>query len=185
MLGRVSRAVGPTLRRPRCNQSIASTLDFGVFCKRDNEDNEDRAKIMHTRNLHMTHKAEFRSSLPAASTSPFILAFGVAGIAYGGSKVIELYDLHEQQKAAKAKEAGEAGEEAQSETKQGSFTSWFSFGAPRFYEGGFEDEMTKREAALILGIRESSPRKKVREAHRRLSMLNHPDTGKFFVFKKL
>lgn len=122
MLGRVSRAVGPTLRRRRCNQAIASSLDFGVLCKRDNDDKE-REKFMHTRNLHMTHKAEFRSSLPAASTSPFILAFGVAGIAYGGSKVIELYDLHEQQKAAKAKEAGEAEEEAKSETKQGSFSS--------------------------------------------------------------
>lgn len=43
--------------------------------------------------------------------------------------------------------------------------------------GGFEAEMTKREAALILGVRESSPRKKVRAAHRKLAMLNHPDTG--------
>ena len=38
-------------------------------------------------------------------------------------------------------------------------------------------QMTKREAALILGIRESAPKKKVREAHRRLSVINHPDTG--------
>ena len=38
--------------------------------------------------------------------------------------------------------------------------------------------MTKREAALILSIRESSNKTKVREAHRRLMMLNHPDSGK-------
>lgn len=29
-------------------------------------------------------------------------------------------------------------------------SSWFS---KRFYEGGFEDKMTRREAALILGVR--------------------------------
>ena len=37
--------------------------------------------------------------------------------------------------------------------------------------------MTRREAALILGIRESSPKAKVKEAHRRVLLLNHPDRG--------
>lgn len=52
--------------------------------------------------------------------------------------------------------------------------SWF---AKRFYEGGFEEKMTKREAALILGIRESAPPEKVKAAHRRILLLNHPDRG--------
>uniref|UniRef100_A0A2C9WA58 J domain-containing protein n=1 Tax=Manihot esculenta TaxID=3983 RepID=A0A2C9WA58_MANES len=47
----------------------------------------------------------------------------------------------------------------------------------RFYEGGFQPVMTRREAALILGIRESTPSDKVREAHRRVMVANHPDAG--------
>ena len=47
----------------------------------------------------------------------------------------------------------------------------------RFYDGGFEEEMTKREAALILGVRETATRDRVREAHRGLMLLNHPDKG--------
>ncbi|CAI5529489.1 unnamed protein product [Closterium sp. Naga37s-1] len=47
----------------------------------------------------------------------------------------------------------------------------------RFYEGGFQPTMTRREAALILGIRESAAQEKVREAHRRVMTANHPDAG--------
>lgn len=43
--------------------------------------------------------------------------------------------------------------------------------------GGFEDKMTRKEAALILGVRESSTSKRIKEAHRKLLILNHPDTG--------
>ncbi|EED92609.1 dnaj-like protein, partial [Thalassiosira pseudonana CCMP1335] len=47
----------------------------------------------------------------------------------------------------------------------------------RYYEGGFEEQMTRKEAALILGVRESSTPKRIKEAHRKLLILNHPDTG--------
>ncbi|KAI4378746.1 hypothetical protein MLD38_016183 [Melastoma candidum] len=47
----------------------------------------------------------------------------------------------------------------------------------RFYEGGFQASMTRREAALILGVRESTPANKVKEAHRRVMVANHPDSG--------
>ncbi|KAG8368191.1 hypothetical protein BUALT_Bualt15G0019600 [Buddleja alternifolia] len=47
----------------------------------------------------------------------------------------------------------------------------------KFYEGGFQPKMTRREAALILGVRESTPADKVREAHRRVMVANHPDAG--------
>ncbi len=47
----------------------------------------------------------------------------------------------------------------------------------RFYEGGFESMMTKREAALILGVRESANSQRIKEARRRILMLNHPDKG--------
>ncbi|CAO2824245.1 unnamed protein product [Amaranthus hypochondriacus] len=47
----------------------------------------------------------------------------------------------------------------------------------RFYEGGFQPTMTRREAALILGVRESTVIEKVREAHRKVMIANHPDAG--------
>mgnify|MGYP006092760255 FL=1 len=46
-----------------------------------------------------------------------------------------------------------------------------------FYKGAFEPKMTRREAALILGVRESAGKDRIKEAHRRVLMLNHPDTG--------
>ncbi|XP_020578131.1 mitochondrial import inner membrane translocase subunit TIM14-3-like isoform X1 [Phalaenopsis equestris] len=47
----------------------------------------------------------------------------------------------------------------------------------KFYEGGFQPSMTRREAALILGVRESTPPDKIREAHRKVMVANHPDAG--------
>ncbi|KAK9808946.1 hypothetical protein WJX72_006793 [[Myrmecia] bisecta] len=47
----------------------------------------------------------------------------------------------------------------------------------QFYKGGFQSEMNRREAALILGVRESAPEEKVKEAHRRIMVANHPDSG--------
>ncbi|KAB5558498.1 mitochondrial import inner membrane translocase subunit TIM14 [Coniochaeta sp. 2T2.1] len=47
-----------------------------------------------------------------------------------------------------------------------------------FYKGGFEPKMTKREAQLILSLKDGSLTKdKVRKAHRTLMLLNHPDRG--------
>ncbi|XP_014618051.1 mitochondrial import inner membrane translocase subunit TIM14-3-like isoform X1 [Glycine max] len=47
----------------------------------------------------------------------------------------------------------------------------------KFYEGGFPATMTRREAALILGVRERTPTDKIKEAHRRVMVANHPDAG--------
>uniref|UniRef100_A0A7N0VD04 Mitochondrial import inner membrane translocase subunit TIM14 n=1 Tax=Kalanchoe fedtschenkoi TaxID=63787 RepID=A0A7N0VD04_KALFE len=47
----------------------------------------------------------------------------------------------------------------------------------RFYEGGFQPQMTRREAALILGVRESTAVDKIKEAHRKVMHANHPDAG--------
>ncbi|EPS62546.1 hypothetical protein M569_12244, partial [Genlisea aurea] len=49
--------------------------------------------------------------------------------------------------------------------------------ARRFYPGGFEPAMTRREAALILGVRDQAVVEKIREAHRRVMVANHPDAG--------
>lgn len=48
---------------------------------------------------------------------------------------------------------------------------------PRSMAGGFEPEMTRKEAFSILGLREGASKESVREAHRRLMRLNHPDNG--------
>ncbi|KAI3368509.1 hypothetical protein L3Q82_025514 [Scortum barcoo] len=46
-----------------------------------------------------------------------------------------------------------------------------------YYRGGFEPKMTKREAALVLGVSPTANKNKIREAHRKLMILNHPDRG--------
>jgi DnaJ homolog subfamily C member 19 len=48
---------------------------------------------------------------------------------------------------------------------------------PRAFAGGFESEMTRREALLILGLRDTASKDAIRDAHRRLMRLNHPDNG--------
>lgn len=40
--------------------------------------------------------------------------------------------------------------------------------------------MSRREAGLILGISPSANTKKVKEAHKRIMILNHPDKGKIY-----
>ncbi|KAL3843417.1 hypothetical protein ACJIZ3_000820 [Penstemon smallii] len=47
----------------------------------------------------------------------------------------------------------------------------------KFYEGGFQPKMNRREAALVLGVREGIQVDKIREAHRRVMVANHPDAG--------
>lgn len=37
--------------------------------------------------------------------------------------------------------------------------------------------MTKREAALILGVRESASLERIKEQHRKVLIHNHPDRG--------
>lgn len=47
----------------------------------------------------------------------------------------------------------------------------------RYYKGPFDADMSRREAALILGCRESSPPDVVRDRHKKLLIRNHPDRG--------
>ncbi|CAL1547372.1 unnamed protein product [Lymnaea stagnalis] len=55
------------------------------------------------------------------------------------------------------------------ELPQGSFS--------KYYRGGFEPQMSKREAGLILGVSPSASKLKIKEAHKRIMLLNHPDRG--------
>lgn len=48
----------------------------------------------------------------------------------------------------------------------------------KWIKGGFNAKMDKKEAAQILGLRETALTKaKVKEAHRRMMIANHPDRG--------
>jgi DnaJ family protein C protein 19 len=55
-----------------------------------------------------------------------------------------------------------------------------------YYKGSFEQKMTRREASLILNVRESDPKEKIKEAHRRIMMYNHPDrNGSPYIATKI
>jgi len=60
-------------------------------------------------------------------------------------------------------------------------TARITGGSPfvHYYEGGFENvaKMSRREANLILGVREGASKETIRDAHRRLMITNHPDRG--------
>ncbi|KAL8594771.1 Mitochondrial import inner membrane translocase subunit tim14 [Nucella lapillus] len=47
----------------------------------------------------------------------------------------------------------------------------------KYYKGGFDPKMNKREAGLILGVSPSASKAKIKEAHKRIMLLNHPDKG--------
>jgi curved DNA-binding protein CbpA len=89
----------------------------------------------------------------------------------------------DQQQQTKAQEGGSSS--SVNANMEGIFASWGgswaefkkSFFTKGFYDGGFEDKMSKREAALILGVRESTSPDRIKEAHRRVLLLNHPDRG--------
>eukprot|EP00981_Chlorochromonas_danica_P005981 scaffold1244_cov162-Ochromonas_danica.AAC.17 len=71
---------------------------------------------------------------------------------------------------AQAKTQAKAKEDA----SPSAFSSWF---ARNYYDGGFEEKMSRREAALILGVRETATVERIKEAHRRVLLINHPDRG--------
>jgi DnaJ family protein C protein 19 len=47
----------------------------------------------------------------------------------------------------------------------------------KYYKGGFDMKMSKREAGLVLGVSPAASKAKIKEAHKRIMLLNHPDRG--------
>lgn len=152
------------------------------------EEKDEREK---KRDLIYTHAAAASSPLAFSPQLQQIRALHatrrqenlvVGGLIVAGSALALQYGLraYNQWQEKKAAAAGEGG--AKGTAEGGSGGGGFARGmsslfAKRFYEGGFEDKMTRREAALILGVRESASPQRIKEAHRRILMLNHPDTG--------
>ena len=56
-------------------------------------------------------------------------------------------------------------------------TSSETWANSKYYKGGFEAKMTKKEAALILGVSPNAAPKKIKDCHKRIMLLNHPDRG--------
>ncbi|KAJ8303837.1 hypothetical protein KUTeg_018630 [Tegillarca granosa] len=52
----------------------------------------------------------------------------------------------------------------------------------KYYKGGFDAKMSKREAGLILGVSPTASKAKIKEAHKRIMLLNHPDRGNHDFF---
>nr|CAG4650677.1 EOG090X0MNL [Sida crystallina] len=47
----------------------------------------------------------------------------------------------------------------------------------KYYKGGFEPKMSKREASLILGVSQTANKIRIKDAHKKIMLLNHPDRG--------
>ena len=142
------------------------------------------------RMYHATTSAERGPAIIMALAS-------VSALGFAGSSAIKSYkewkdaqptkeEMEEMQKQEEKDQAKTNAEDEQQQQKEKGtgeekartnvFREWFDVGT-KYYEGGFEDTMTRREAALILGVRESSSPARVKDAHRKLLILNHPDTG--------
>ncbi|EYC43512.1 hypothetical protein Y032_0491g2399 [Ancylostoma ceylanicum] len=51
------------------------------------------------------------------------------------------------------------------------------YGFEKYHRGGFEPKMTRREAAMILGLPATAKPNRIKEAHKRIMIANHPDRG--------
>jgi len=155
---------------------------------RENEERQLQHRTEQRRHYHATPQTDRAVAI--------MMGLGaLSAVSYAGASAIQSYrewkasqpsaeELEKQQKEqasaaaeeqAKAKKTEEP-KSTSSEKRTNIFKEWFDVGS-KYYEGGFEDTMTRREAALILGVRESTSVQRIKDAHRKLLILNHPDTG--------
>jgi hypothetical protein len=82
----------------------------------------------------------------------------------------------EDETKAKTGDQSTADKQQAKEEPQNIFAKWFGVGVgSKYYEGGFEETMTRREAALILGVRESASAARIKEAHRKVREMIIPE----------
>ncbi|XP_032006685.1 dnaJ homolog subfamily C member 15 isoform X1 [Hylobates moloch] len=98
------------------------------------------------------------------------VGLGVAALAFAGRYAFRIWKPLEQVITETAKKIS-----TPCLQKFISFTMSLSFSS--YYKGGFEQKMSRREAGLILGVSPSAGKAKIRKAHRRVMILNHPDKG--------
>jgi len=83
--------------------------------------------------------------------TPALVGFGIAAVAYAGRFVVQAIKNYKPRPAL--------------------------LKGLKDFQGGFESKMNRKEAALILGVRENSAKEEVRLAHRKTMLANHPDRG--------
>jgi hypothetical protein len=116
--------------------------------------------------------------LGSISLASFAAAQGVKAYREWKASQPEPPPIEESQHEEEQEPQHTSSEKEEEGPRENVFKRWFDAGVgAKYYEGGFEETMTRREAALILGVRESSTAKRIKEAHRKLLILNHPDTG--------
>jgi len=154
---------------------------------RENEERQLQHRTEQRRHYHATPQTDRAVAI--------MMGLGaLSAVSYAGASAIQSYrewkasqpsaeELEKQQKEQanaaaqeQAKAKAEEPKSTSSEKRTNIFKEWFDVGS-KYYEGGFEDTMTRREAALILGVRESTSVQRIKDAHRKLLILNHPDTG--------
>lgn len=198
-------ASGVGSRYPNGGRSInsSSLAGYNLNWKRQ-KDEDDEVNRIHNQPLIMsTVMGSYNSSNPqrrfysvTTKSESATLALGLgafAATAKAAQYAARAYQEYQasipeepEEKETDSSKASEENASSSSEQKQSNsgtggkreniFSQFFDVGS-KYYEGGFEEKMTRREAALILGVRESSTEKRIKEAHRKLLILNHPDTG--------
>lgn len=146
-------------------------------------------KLCTKREYHVTSKSESVTIVAGLA----VLAVG----AKAGQVGLQAYEEWSKNRPAEEPEVGKQAKTEEAQTtdtatnkststgakkgtkkKENFFSKFFNAGVgSKYYEGGFDDKMTRREAALILGVRESASAKRIKDSHRKILILNHPDAG--------
>ena len=167
----------------------------GTIRTSDDDENNHHAQLM------MRGLPQIRSYHSTASHDravAIMLGLGtIAAVSYSAAQGVKAYNewkdslpdeppeeesttnkAEDQKQQEKEKAEPRKAKDRKKEKRDNIFKEWFGVGVgAKYYEGGFEEQMTRREAALILGVRESSSTSRIKDAHRKLLILNHPDTG--------
>ena len=159
------------LSLPNFNKLFSSSYNssgFGISYNNINDINSQQQLI---------NKREYRTTIKSESLVYY--GIGAIGLSIVAHQLYKLSKELPQSKSnaismGKATTSSAASSTTDKKANEGFFASFF---ARTFYDGGFEDKMTKREAALILGVRESATPERIKDAHRRILLLNHPDLG--------
>ncbi|KAH9514694.1 Mitochondrial import inner membrane translocase subunit tim14 [Bulinus truncatus] len=113
---------------------------------------------MPTSVLDSFEEPQVREIKPRMATGLILAGIGIAAIGFGGRYLLKAGRMAQQTL-----------NQTLGELPSGSFS--------KYYRGGFEPQMSKREAGLILGVSPTASKLKIKEAHKRIMLLNHPDRG--------
>ena len=184
-------------REPSPNNNYIKTSSFSTLTSNKNKKNNKYNDYNHIqrRNFHVSTRDESAIRRTEATQNMAIIG-GLAVVAVTaqmGKYAVTAYSEYKNRpieeevpnndgesdpSASSTSDAPKRGFNSNKGAKKVNFFDQFGFTGPsKFYEGPFDDSMSRREAALILGVREGASAKRIKEAHRNILILNHPDTG--------